>query len=95
MAKKPIKPKAASAKTAKKTTKRVASPHLYRERYPDKHNITGKYTFLYMFFAFTTLVFALTTIYLYSVTHDIVRRYDEFIQYSKENGNKYEGEDNE
>lgn len=86
------KPKAAPKTSAKP---KRAMPKLYRERFPERHTITGKYTFLYIFFACATLVFALTTIYLYSVTHDIVRRYDDFIKYSHENSKKYEGEDNE
>ena len=86
MAKKP-------AKTTKKTKRAI--PHLYKERHPESHSVTGKYTFLYLFFAACTLVFALTAIYLYSVAHDIVKRYDNFVQYTKQNSTKYEGEINE
>ena len=92
MAKKPTKAKAKEAKVAKR------SPHLYKERRPDHHDITGKYIFLYMFFAICTLIFALTTIYLYSAAHDIVRRYDSFIRRTQENNmnnTNFEGEDNE
>lgn len=86
MAKKPTK----STKT--KPTKAPAQPakvkrvqRVYKERYPDHHDITGKYVFLYMFFAFCTLIFALTTIYLFSTAHDIIRRYDSFIRTTQEN----------
>jgi len=98
MAKKPIK------KTTKKTTAKAKvapkapakrRPHLYREPHPEQHDITGKYVFLYMFFAICTLIFALTTIYLYSTTHEVIRRYTHFIERTQDNGTKCEGEDNE
>jgi len=90
MAKKPQK----SSKTAK-AAKTKRPPRLFKERYPESHDITGKYTFLYLFFAACTLVFALTTVYLYSVAHDIIRRYDNFVQQTQQNGIKYEGETDE
>ena len=85
------KPKKSSPKTSK-AAKTKRSPRFLKERHPECHDITGKYTFLYLFFAACTLIFALTTVYLYSVAHDIIRRYDNFVQQTQQNGNKYEGE---
>ncbi len=86
MAKKPATKKTKPARAA--VASRPAPQRLqrlYKERYPDRHDLSGKYIFLFLFFALTTLIFALTTIYLYSVAHDIIRRYDHFIQYNMEN----------
>lgn len=90
MAKKPAKP----AKTTK--TKSPSSKPIKATK-SETQDMKSKYTFLYLFFAACTLIFALTTVYLYSFTNNVIRRYDNFVRYMQDNANnqdnQYEGEE--
>lgn len=96
MAKKSSK-STSTSKPPRPAAKSKRTPGIVKEKHPESHDIKGKYTFLYVFFAICTLIFAFTTIYLYSFTHDVIRRYDNFVRYMQDNGNKqdnnYEGEE--
>jgi hypothetical protein len=67
-----------STKTQKlqKSPKTKKIPHLYKERHPEKHTITGKYTFFLVLFSITTFTFALLSIYLYYFAEDLLKKYD-------------------
>ena len=71
-------------KTNRKSTKKV--PHLYKERNPDYHKISGKFTVLYVLFALTTIVFAAISVYLFFFASTVLNKY-ESIDAACRNGN--------
>jgi hypothetical protein len=70
--------KKAPVKTTKKPTPKSKPtskvPHLYRDRSPDCHKITGKFVWLYVLFALTTIVFAALAVYLFFMSSDLLQR---------------------
>ena len=71
------------ANTAKSTTKKTNKksitkkvPHLYKEKNPDSHTITGKFTVLYIIFAVATLIFAAISVYLFFFSSQILEKYE-------------------
>ena len=71
-------------KTKQKSTKKI--PHLYKERNPDNHKITGKFTILFVLFAITTLIFAIMSVYLFFFASQILDKYEN-IDAACRNGN--------
>ena len=70
------KPKTVSKAPAKKaSTSKI--PHLYKERNPECHKISGKFAGLYIMFAVTTLIFAAVAIYFFVFSVDIQNKYDD------------------
>ena len=63
-AKKKTTTKAAPAKKAA-ASKKELPVGLYKERYPEAHQATGKYKFFYVLFAFTTVLFACLSVYFF------------------------------
>lgn len=69
-----------TVKTSKKTNKKSVAkkiPHVYKERNPDNHKITGKFTVLYVLFAVTTLIFAALSVYLFVFSTNVLNKYEE------------------
>ena len=69
---------------AKKTTAKVSKPAkktdfsadiIYKEKNPENHKITGKFRFFYCFFAATTLIFAILSMYLLIFSIDTMNKY--------------------
>ncbi len=81
--KQPASSKASAAKkttasASKKSTKRSISPKiLYTEKYPERHQATGKYKFFYILFACTTLFFAALTVELFVFASEVENKYEE------------------
>ena len=70
---------------AKKTTAKVSKPAkksdfsadmIYKEKHPENHKITGKFRFFYCFFAATTLIFAILSMYLLVFSIDLMNKYE-------------------
>ena len=77
--------KPAAKKTATKTVKtkktlsgkgRRVVKKLYTERNPERHTMTGKFAFFFIFFACTTLLFAAISVWLFSFSTDISGKYE-------------------
>ena len=75
----------ATKKTAAKktTTKKVSKAKASRlpigvvaERKPECHCVTGKYTFFYVLFACTTLLFAGISVWLFVYSSEILAKYE-------------------
>lgn len=83
--------KTATKKTTKTARKAVRAKApavrvgLYREKYPEKHQATGKYKFFYALFACTTLIFAAVAVWLFVFSSEILSKY-ESIQVCARNG---------
>jgi uncharacterized membrane protein len=76
-----------ATKTTKKITKKAPVkkvPHLYKERNPDCHKMTGKFVGLYVMFALTTIAFAAIAVWLFFFSSDILAKYEKVV---KNNGN--------
>ncbi len=71
MATKPNRTKNTKTSAAKKI------PHLYKERNPDNHKMTGKFIWLYAIFAITTLIFASLAVVLFFGYSDLLNKYEE------------------
>ena len=71
------KPKTVSKAPVKKATTARRIPHLYKERNPECHKISGKFAGLYVMFAITTLIFAAVAIYFFVFSVDIQNKYDD------------------
>lgn len=46
------------------------------EREPDNHKVTGKYTFFYVLFACTTLIFAGVAVWLFIFSSNLLNKYE-------------------
>ena len=66
--------KNATKKTPAKSTSKI--PGLYKEKHPECHKITGKFTFLYILFAVTMLVFASVTVWLFFFSTELLNKYN-------------------
>ena len=71
-------------KTNTKSTKKI--PHLYKERNPDNHKVTGKFVGLYVLFAITTIIFAAMSVFLFFFASDILNKLEK-IDPACRNGN--------
>ena len=79
------KKKTTASKGGKATVTRVSSKKstiknlpvgVYAEKNPDSHKVTGKYTFFYVLFACTTLIFAGVATWLFIFSSDILGKYE-------------------
>jgi cell division protein FtsL len=73
--------------TAKKTAAKVSKPAVksarkhfsadivFKEKNPEDHKLTGKFRFFYCFFAATTLLFAVLSVYLFLFATDTMNKY--------------------
>lgn len=66
--------------TTKVATKKSASKSLpvgvVSERNPDDHKVSGKYTFFYVLFACTTLIFAGVATWLFIFSSELLGKYE-------------------
>lgn len=60
---------------AKKTTKQLPIS-LHKERNPQDHQVSGKYTFFYVLFACTTLIFAALAVRFFMISSDLLNKYE-------------------
>ena len=71
---------------------------VYAEKNPESHKVTGKYTFFYVLFACTTLIFAGVATWLFIFSSELLGKY-ESIETCARNHTKceirYVGEDEE
>jgi nitrogen fixation/metabolism regulation signal transduction histidine kinase len=69
-----------ATKTVKKTNKKPATtnrvPHLYKERNPECNKITGKFVWLYVIFALTTLAFAAISVSMFFAYSELFQKYE-------------------
>ena len=49
---------------------------VYAEKNPDSHKVTGKYTFFYVLFACTTLIFAGVATWLFIFPSELLGKYE-------------------
>ena len=78
------KKKTTAAKGGKTTTTKVTSKvsaknlpvGVVRERKPERHKVTGKYTFFYVLFACTTLIFAGVATWLFIFSSELLGKYE-------------------
>ena len=49
---------------------------VYAEKNPDSHKVTGKYTFFYVLFACTTLIFAGVATWLFNFSSELLGKYE-------------------
>ena len=75
-AKKTTTAKKASAATKSTTSRRVSAKMLYTEKYPERHQATGKYKFFYILFACTTLFFAALSVELFVFASEVENKYE-------------------
>jgi hypothetical protein len=68
---------ASKASAAKTTAKRGSSKKLPLPLLRDEQRPTGKFAYLYVVFACTTLIFAATTVWLFYFSANILNKYDE------------------
>lgn len=73
--------KMATAKSTKKTNTKSSKivkkiPHLYREKNPDNHKLTGKFICMYAVFSVAIVVFAAVSVYLFVVASELQAKYD-------------------
>ena len=70
--------KAANSKaTAKSTVRSSKLPvGVVCERRPECHRVTGKYTFFYVLFACTTLLFAGLSVWLFNFSSELLAKYE-------------------
>ena len=66
------KPTVSKAKTAVKNL----PVGVYAEKNPDSHKVTGKYTFFYVLFACTTLIFAGVATWLFIFSSELLGKYE-------------------
>ena len=86
MATKTAAKKKTTTKTSSKkpTTTRVVSTKsssglpvgVLKERYPEDHRVSGKYTFFYVLFACTTLLFAGVATWLFVFSSELLSKYE-------------------
>lgn len=80
--KKPAAKKTTTAKKASAATKstgtkrRISAKMLYAEKYPERHQATGKYKFFYILFACTTLFFAALSVELFVFASEVENKYE-------------------
>jgi hypothetical protein len=67
--------KSATSKKPSKSTNSKKMMHLYKERNPEYHQITGKFMFLYFLFAVTTLIFAAVSVWLFFFSSELLEKY--------------------
>ncbi len=60
---------------AKKVVKNLPVS-VYAEKNPDSHKVTGKYTFFYVLFACTTLIFAGVATWLFIFSSELLSQYE-------------------
>lgn len=60
--------------TAKRATKLPVG--VVYEKYPEDHKVSGKYTFFYVMFACTTLVFAGIAVWLFIFSSELMAKYE-------------------
>ena len=75
--------KTGAKKTTTKVTTRTASTKATKlpvgviyEKNPDDHRVTGKYTFFYVLFACTTLIFAGVAVWLFIFSSELMAKYE-------------------
>lgn len=49
---------------------------VYKEKNPDSHKVSGKYTFFYVLFACTTLIFAGVATWLFIFSSELLGKYE-------------------
>ena len=64
------------ATTAKKPATKQLPISLHKERNPDSHKVSGKYTFFYVLFACTTLIFAALAVRFFMISSDLLNKYE-------------------
>ena len=62
--------------TSKKSTSRNLPVGVYAEKNPESHKVTGKYTFFYVLFACTTLIFAGVATWLFVFSSELLAKYE-------------------
>ena len=71
---------AKGGKTTTKATSKVSVKNLpvgvVKERQPESHKVTGKYTFFYVLFACTTLIFAGVATWLFVFSSELLGKYE-------------------
>ncbi len=79
------KKKTTASKGGKTTVTKVSSTKkavknlpvgVYAEKNPDSHKVTGKYTFFYVLFACTTLLFAGVATWLFIFSSELLGKYE-------------------
>ena len=79
------KKKTTASKGGKTTVTKVSSTKkaiknlpvgVYAEKHPDRHRVTGKYTFFYVLFACTTLLFAGVATWLFIFSSELLGKYE-------------------
>lgn len=82
--KKPAAKKTTTAVKAKSAPKRSVgavakgtAKALVKEKYPERHQATGKYKFFYILFACTTLFFAALAVELFVFASEVENKYEE------------------
>ena len=85
MATKTTAKKKTTASKGGKTTTKVSSAKkavknlpvgVYAEKNPESHKVTGKYTFFYVLFACTTLIFAGVATWLFIFSSELLGKYE-------------------
>ena len=67
----------AAKKAATKKNKTVKLPvGVVKERNPECHHVSGKYTFFYVLFACTTLIFAGVSVWLFVFSSELLSKYE-------------------
>ncbi|MBQ8157363.1 hypothetical protein IJ102_03180 [Candidatus Saccharibacteria bacterium] len=66
---------AAKKTTARKNASRMPM-YLTKEKYPNEHQVTGKYKFFYCLFALTTIIFAVLAVWLFVFSSEILNKYE-------------------
>lgn len=77
--KKPVAKKSvakASSRPKTKTNRKISAKVLYTERHPEKHIVSGKFVFFYIFFACTTILFAVLTVWLFVFSSEVLNKYE-------------------
>ena len=79
-----------ATKTVKKTNKKSTSkvPHLYKDRSPECHKITGKFVYLYITFALTTLIFAAICVFMFFSYSELFQKYEKIPAECRDTKNK-------
>lgn len=76
--------KKSTAKAGAKTTTKVTSTKkatklpvgVVYEKNPEEHRVSGKYTFFYVMFACTTLIFAGIAVWLFVFSSELMAKYE-------------------
>ncbi|GEM_PF-1306700 len=79
-AKKKTTTRAKSTSTAKHSTAKKSMKELpislFDEKRPDEHQVSGKYTFFYVLFACTTVIFAAVAVRFCMLASDLMNKYE-------------------